>query len=412
MLGVSCLYWLETTRESIWFILVLIIGLISANLYRRNPSVFLNSLLIGGVWGASAVILHLQTTPELSEYQKTSKISGFICSIPIIENSRPVQHNSQSSSTRMKFDFCLTNLNDKSIKFYQANKLRLTVYRANRFQVSNFQAGSFWAFESRLKPAHGRLNPGGFDYEKWMVSNGIIGSGYIKAASKLPKRFSILAYFHRVRQDLYNRLAHLNQDNISKPVILALAMGERGAIDPIQWNSFKESGTSHLLAISGLHIGIAAAWSYYLVFFIVRHLVWLSRKVPAQKVAYIASFAGAFSIALISGLGYPAQRALIMLAVFLYSKQIGRHLSPLDILFYSIFIILIVQPLSILTVSFWLSILSVLFIVLLVCYKRVAGKGIHKFKSWLRLNWYLFLGLAPLSWFVFDGGPSFTKDWY
>lgn len=362
-------------------------------------------LLSGCIWASTAVLLWLFTTPNLLMKPKSATVQGYVCSLPVTSNVSSHFGKPAKISVRLSFDFCTTQIDQQQLSFYHSNKIRMSVYRATPEQRTSILAGSYWQFVAKLKPVHGRLNPGGFDYEKWLVSESFFATGYVKSMKKLPAAFSIESKLHSVRQNILTKLNRVIPDGPGKGMILALAIGERSSITAEQWQAIKSSGTSHLLAISGLHIGIAAMWSYYFCLFIFSRLTFVTARIPAQRVAEAASLLGAFSIALISGFGYPAQRALVMLAVYLYCRWSGRHLSLANVLAMSIMLITVLQPFAVLTVSFWLSILAVAIIVFLLSYKQTITSGHAKIKEWLRINWFLFIGLLPITWIVFDSIP-------
>ena len=404
LLGLSCLFWLENAQQSTVSIVLSLLILLSFRFIRTVSfrKQFIAPLL-GLLWGSCTASLWLFTTPALLSSPKIADIKGYICSLPVQNNSASFYNSDEDQiSIRLTFDFCLSQMGDKTLSFYHANKVRLSVYQVSNEQINQMKAGSFWQLSAKLKPIHGRMNPGGFDYEKWLVSEGFIGTGYVKSSVLTPSAISVNAFYHSVRQTILDKLNRVIPDTDSKGMALALAIGERSSISAEQWQTIKDSGTSHLLAISGLHIGIAALWSYYLCLIIFSRLTFISQKIPAQKIAEVASLIGGLSIALLSGFGYPAQRALMMLVVFLYSRWSARHLSLANVLALSVMIIAFIQPFAVLTVSFWLSILAVAIIVLLLSYKQNFSHGNVKLIEWLRINWFLFVGLMPITWAVFD----------
>jgi len=384
----------------ILFSSVLLIALaISANQFRK----YFIAPLFGLFWGSCTASLWLLTTPELISSPQVVNIQGYICSLPVKNNSSSFYKSDNNEvSIRLVFDFCLSRIDEKLLFFFQANKIRLSLYQAEQDQINEMKAGSFWKFNAKLKPIHGRMNPGGFDYEKWLVSEGFIGTGYVKSSSLIPSVVSFKAVYQSTRQRILDKLNRVIPDTDSKGMALALAIGERSSISAEQWQTIKDSGTSHLLAISGLHIGIAALWSYYFFLIIFTRITFISRHIPAQKIAEVASLVGGLSIALLSGFGYPAQRALVMLVVFLYSRWSGRHLSLANILAVSVMIIAFIQPFAVLAVSFWLSVIAVATIVFLLSYRQKITFGNNKFREWLRINWFLFVGLMPITWMIFD----------
>jgi len=399
------MFLLENIQQTAGLLVFSFISIVMLVFLSSSISKIFVPLLTGSFWGSAAVLLWLATTPNLIKTPKLATVQGYVCSLPVKSNVSSYYGKPAKASIRLSFDFCTTKIEQQKLSFYQSNKIRLSVYQATPDQRASILAGSYWQFFVKLKPIHGRLNPGGFDYEKWLVSESFFATGYVKSMKKLSAEFSIKAKLHSIRQNVLTKLNKVIADGPSKGMILALAIGERSSISAEQWQAIKSSGTSHLLAISGLHIGIAALWSYYFCLFIVTRLRFVTAKIPAQRVAEAASLLGALSIALLSGFGYPAQRALVMLVVYLYSRWSGRHLSLANILAISVIIITIMQPFAVLTVSFWLSVLAVAIIVFLSSYKQMVTNGHAKIKDWLRINWFLFIGLMPITWVVFDSIP-------
>ncbi len=467
LLGLSCLYWLETPEQvyrllSVSFLLLLIYYFVISLVFQpsdkkpiskltfnkgTNSLIWGGWLILGSFWGAASASLWLFQVPNLVATPKVVKLQGYLCSIPQAfhrtqGNNSKIPLAEQAKLERLTFNFCVSQIDGKELSFLTPNKVKLTLYRPPFELVKSFKAGSFWQFEAKLKPLHSRLNPGGFNYHQWLVSHGFIASGYIKTKQPLNKSFSFAGYYHQVRQKIFDQINQLAPNSQYKGLLLALAMGERKDISQQQWQALKGSGTAHLLAISGLHIGIAAIWSFYLLTWLFSRFKTLITHVPAQKLAIIGSLLAALTVALLSGMGYPAQRALLMLLIFVYTKWNNRHLSLASILSIGVLIIGILQPFAILTISFWLSVMAVAAIVLVLNFSRgnniqssgfEAGKvnpvketicesGViesktgllqsvlqrlanpfARLKDWIRLNSYLFVSLMPITWVIFDG---------
>jgi competence protein ComEC len=142
--------------------------------------------------------------------------------------------------------------------------VRLSWYRSKDSPVPALHAGQRWQLRIRLKPPHGLQNPGGFDYETWLFSRGIRATGYIRAEGDnrqldgMDWRYAV----PRSREFLLNRLKPLTADTEHGALLLALALGYRGAISDAQWDRLTGTGTNHLMAISGLHIGLVAGLLY------------------------------------------------------------------------------------------------------------------------------------------------------
>ena len=413
LIGLSCLSWLENLVQSYLllflssFLLFLFFFYLNKTSYIKRPLIF---ICLGLIWGSATISIWLNTSSKLVDKPINAEIEGFVCDIPIAEkitSSKTTPDISikqiEEAVYRLNFTFCLTKIEDQEINFYHSNKVKLNYYRTDQQLKDSLLSGTHWKLIAKLKPIHGRLNPGGFDYEKWLVSEGYVATGYVKHSEQIVNNVSLISRYHQARQRIFDKLTSVLPQSELRGIIYALAMGERRSINPQQWQAVQGSGTSHLLAISGLHIGIAAMWSYYLVLFIVSRLHWVATRIAAQTIAQIASLTGATSISLISGLGYPAQRALIMLSVFLIVRWLGRQMSLANTLALSVLVITLLQPFSVLTISFWLSVVAVSIIALILSYQQKSNGQHRSFKDWIRLNWFLFLGLIPITWITFDG---------
>lgn len=132
-------------------------------------------------------------------------------------------------------------------------KLRLSWYHPPDLIPA---AGERWQLGLRLKPPRGLTNPGSFDYEKWLFAENIGATGYIHQRSE-NLRLSAAALWHidHHRQQLQNTLKDMLPEARQAPLFLGLAVGLRDALTQHHWDVLRQTGTSHLLAISGLHIG-------------------------------------------------------------------------------------------------------------------------------------------------------------
>ncbi|QIK38059.1 DNA internalization-related competence protein ComEC/Rec2 [Caldichromatium japonicum] len=276
-------------------------------------------------------------------------------------------------------------------------RVRLSCYR----DCPQLLVGERWRIRVSLKPRHGSLNPGGFDYERWLFEQGIVATGYVsgKPAWQRLGDGAGRYWLHRLRQRLAERLAKTIPDRPELGLIQALTLGERSGLDPELWEVFARTGTSHLIAISGLHVGLIAG----LVFWLARRLwslnmhltLWLS----APRAAALIAFVAALIYAALAGFAIPIQRALIMLAVVLGAVFWQRALRPMQALALALVGVLLWDPLSILSIGFWLSFGAVGVLLFALAY-RLPGEPV-----WLRLTraqWAVALGLMPLLVGFFD----------
>ena len=251
-----------------------------------------------------------------------------------------------------RFEFLLHRLEDESGNPIptRARLLRLS-WRA---APPTLRPGQVWRLPLRLRQPHGYLNPGAFDYERWLWQRGIDATGWVRkepAAERLEEGgWSLAAWRDRIVQ----RLRELCSGCRNTGLIEALSVGYRGNLPRKQRDLLRQTGTAHLVALSGLHIGIVAFGFHWLGRWLWRLGFWrtgLSRR----SLSWIAALAGGFGYALLSGLAIPALRAVIMLALLTLGFLIGRRSRLLDVLGVTVILVLLIDPLSVLSASFWLS---------------------------------------------------------
>ena len=268
-------------------------------------------------------------------------------------------------------------------------KLRLNWYQTRPEQL---YAGDQWQLTVRLKQPRGMSNPGSFDYEGWLFQKRIGATGYVRSSSdnillKPAPTYSINA----LRQSLIKAIEIHLADSPHIGLVQGLAAGFRHNINVQQWQVLRLSGTSHLLAISGLHIGLAAA----IGFFIFRFL-WSRRShnlllLPAREAGAIGGFILALFYTALAGFSIPSQRAMIMVATVMISLLIRRPIPASRILAISLLIIVTLDPLSVLAAGFWLS-FSAVGIILFISQNRFPSPR----WQWAKIHTLIALGLTPL----------------
>ena len=254
--------------------------------------------------------------------------------------------------------------------------------------------GEMWRFEVRLKRPHGFSNPGGFDYEKWLFSQRIRATGYVRhgeTARRITVGGSSVDAF---RQWLAEALdTHLPA--AAAALTKALALGVRSGLTASQWDILIRTGVNHLVAISGLHIGLVAG----LVFWLVRRawsmVPWLCLRWPAQKAAALASVFPAMGYAALAGFSVPTQRALVMLIIAVSSVFWKRRLRPSTIFAGALLAVLLFDSLAVLSAGFWLS-----FGAVAVILWSVTNGGPSRAPAAIRIQWLIVAALTPVTlWF-------------
>ena len=222
--------------------------------------------------------------------------------------------------------------------------------------IPSLQVGDRWGFAVRLKRPHGLLNPGGFDYERWLYARGIVATGSIRSHPTPHLLAEAERYpLDRYRQQVAETFGRLLPGNPQTGILTALAVGERGGITPWQWEVFNRTGVGHLMSISGSHIGLIAGMMFALAWGFWSRIPALALRWPAARAAALVALVGAGSYALLSGLSVPAQRAFLMLAVAMTTLFFLRAAASSHILALALLTLLIIDPEAPLLVGFWLS---------------------------------------------------------
>lgn len=287
------------------------------------------------LYAALHIYLQLQQTPSAAILNQQITLTGEVLNIP----------DFTSYSAR----FVLQT--DESTQ-QEALPQRIRLSWKNPPQT--LAAGQLWQLNVKLKLAHGFQNPGGFDYERWLFVKGIQATGYVvnDSESRLlgVNEFSI----NRLRQDI-NQWISAHCVNCRSPGLLkALSTGYRGDLSESERSLFQNTGTAHLIAISGLHIGIIAAF----VFFLSRKIWnWLLYKTSISRsdFCWVMSWIAVLMYSLLSGFELPAQRAFLMFTVLGLMMLLRLPFNLLNSVMTTLIAVLIFSPTAVLSESFWLT---------------------------------------------------------
>jgi competence protein ComEC len=237
--------------------------------------------------------------------------------------------------------------------------------------VPRLKPGERWRFTVRLKRPHGHANFGGHDAEAAWLARGVRATGSIVAtatAKRMPGSAGGLGTtIDRVRLALRERVGQALDSAAHRGIVTALAIGAQDAIADIDRLALRRTGTSHLVAVSGLHIGFVAGLCAALAAWLWRRScglgAFLARRgarewplvLPTPIVASAAGVASAAAYAALAGFNVPAQRALWMLVVASIAFVLGRRVAFSLVLAWAAALVLIVDPWAVTAAGFWLS---------------------------------------------------------
>ncbi|SAL16250.1 DNA internalization-related competence protein ComEC/Rec2 [Caballeronia telluris] len=245
-------------------------------------------------------------------------------------------------------------------------------------------AGQRWTLTVRLKRTHANANFGARDAEAALLARDIRATGYVAenaSARRLPRdAHGIALAIDRLRAHLRERIGRTLGAARHRGIVVALAVGAQDDVSDDDWALMRATGTSHLVAISGLHIGFVAGLAAWLTGFLWRRARWRGVPLPlcvaAQKVAAGGAAVFAASYAGLAGFNVPAQRALWMLGVVALASMAGRRLAPSLVLAWALALVLLADPWAVTAAGFWLSFCAVGAILFAIAaHGRRASKG-------------------------------------
>ncbi|MEZ8823032.1 DNA internalization-related competence protein ComEC/Rec2 [Vibrio amylolyticus] len=276
----------------------------------------------------------------------------------------------------------LRSINGQTLPYLSRPKLRL---------VSDFPLNMGDAVDAKIsvKPIYGWRNELGFDLESYYLSQ-----NWLAKATLISQQSLVVKSRASLRNTLYQQVFEQVKDSPVKGPILALVFGERSHITEQQWSHYRNSGLMHLIAISGLHVGVI-----YMVGFMLGKL--LSRtSCRLLWSPWILGCAFAVFYSWLAGFSLPTTRALTMCLVG-SAFIMMRIQQPISIkLLLTLCVVLAIAPFSALSISFWLSFYAVA-VVLYVLSQSNQGKS--TWRTVLKMQLYLVLLMVPLTAFLFGG---------
>jgi competence protein ComEC len=342
-------------------------------------------------------------------------LTGTIASIP-----EPVAGRGGEPAWRLEVDLeqsIPVVASNRSTGSQALSRVRLTRYgQAQTDSETDLpRLGERWTIEARLYAPVGAVNPAAFDYERWLFQRGLQATGTWVSGHRLQEASGIA----RLRSALFEALANALPQGDARAVLQALVIGERGAFDDHLWESLRRTGTSHLVAISGLHVGLLAALAYGLASFLWRRSACLCLWLAAPRAAALLALGIAALYAALAGFAIPTQRALWMLSVVLLAQFSRYRMQVIDVLAIALLGVLIFDVRAVLAIGFWLSFAAVTLIAfflqpkVMLVHSRERPKpsaGWQALLAAIRIQFGLALGMIPLLllWF---GQVSWASPW-
>jgi len=245
-----------------------------------------------------------------------------------------------------------------------------------------------------------------FDYKKWMAKKYIYSSAYVPSKNiiKVGEESSITSFAVKTQLkalDLF-KTSGINQETFE--VISALVLGNKSFLQKETKLQFAKAGAMHVLAVSGLHVGIVSS-----IIYMILHVLFRKRFLLFQLVVVVSSI---WLFAFITGLSVSVQRAAIMFSLFSVSLILKRQTSAYNTLAAAAFISILINPFVIFDVGFQLSYIAVLSILyfspFLIKLFRFKFKLLKYFWGIIAVSIAVNIGTIGISSFYFEVLPGLS----
>ena len=277
------------------------------------------------------------------------------------------------------------------------------------FVLPVVHAGERWRMTVRLHRPHGNANPHGFDYEAMLLEQGWRATGYVRPdpVERLgDAEFKPGYAIERLRERIRQRFSAQVGENAATTypylgVLTALTIGDQASIPAPQWQVFSQTGITHLISISGLHVTMLAALAQGLALAFWRFAVrrsWRAANIlvhfPALPTAAVFGWLTAAAYVLLAGFAVPAQRTLYMLTAMVLGLWWRRELAARQILALALLTVLLIDPWAVNAAGFWLSFGAVA-VLLFASAESADGSLRATILATARAQWAVTLGSIP-----------------
>lgn len=231
---------------------------------------------------------------------------------------------------------------------------------------ADLKPGDRFFVKANVSPVSTYSVPGAFNYKKHLAAQAILVKGWIKMPENIIKLNSLgespqsyilsaIKYFpERIRYDIANFLDDF-LDQPARGLYKAVLIGDRTDVPASVIENFIGAGCIHILAISGMHMGLLALVVIFVLTWILKRSTWILLQVPVQKISVAIALLPLLIYALIAGFNIPVLRALLMASVGILAILFDRPGNLINHILLAALIILIWQPAAIFSASFQLS---------------------------------------------------------
>ncbi|WP_448605895.1 ComEC/Rec2 family competence protein [Neorickettsia risticii] len=293
------------------------------------------AILISSIISVGFIIAEIRTLVSYTEMVKTPQY---------LQNATGIV---QSLSHKKSGMLITVKHAESSLKLYSTKSL------------TDLHSGDVINFSAYILPVQGAATPSGYDFAMFQYFSGVRATGRLVGEITVVKSTSHQSVFPRIRKVIHEKFKY-NLAEIPSEIALALTVGKRDGIDPKINELFRKSGTSHLLAISGLHMGLVGLFFFSLLRRSCTFSARLTLKYDIKKLSAIAGIASSIFYLQLSGMQTSAQRACIMICTFFLSILLDRKPDTLRSIIFAATVLIALYPENIFKPGFQMSFFAVL----------------------------------------------------
>lgn len=223
----------------------------------------------------------------------------------------------------------------------------------------NLKVGQIIHVKAGLNPPADPVIPGGFDFRRYLFFQNIGSVGFAYSEASIiqdapPSFFNI----ESIRFGISNIL-HASLSERTAGIASALIVGQKQAIEEKDQQTLRDAGLAHMLAISGLHVGIFSGTLFFILRLCLACVPNMALRYPIKKIAAVFALIGAMFYMMLAGTTVPTQRAVLMISIVFLAIIIDRSPISLRLVAFAALVVLLVKPESLLSVSFQMSFAAV-----------------------------------------------------